>query len=395
MRSDPRRAGTAALAAVLVASWGLGCATLNYPDPDVVQAVDDQGTTGPQSHVATSPDSRAWVLHSAEGREAMRVRDYAAAEQSYLAALAETGAFPIRDARVRTALGNLIRVAAARQATDDWADADRLIEQVVRSAESGRLAEFGAAAPVMARQAAYRIGRGDPDGAIELYETSLTLYGVDDPSQVATRLEIESLLGNLYLSTRRFDDAKRLLVAVLLGVQSSAGPESLPASLAMIDVARLKDATGDSAAAERDYLAALAIQQKLAPGSLEVAKTEGRIAWFYLGHARNEDALRHAQAAVALLDTLEVGGTPLIAVLDTLATAEARLGRFDLAEADFSRALAVFDESDAETRASTLELLDHFAAFEQSRGRTASAQALSERANLERSATLAGAPQSD
>lgn len=390
MRSDPRRAGAAALAAVLVASWGLGCAKLNYPDEGVGPG-HDETHAGPQSHVATAHDARAWVRHSAEGREQMRIRDYSAAEQSYLAALAETGAFPVHDARVRTALGNLIRLAAARQAQSEWDDADRLIERVVLNADNGRLADFGSAAPVMARQAMYRARRGNPDGAIELYETSLTLYGVTDPSQIATRLDIESLLGNTYLSIGRFDDAERLLQSVLRGVRSLAGPESLAASLAQIDVARLDDATGDFDGAESGYRAALAIQQKQVPGSLELAKTQSKIAWFYLEHGRNEEAAQHAAAAVASFDDRNVTGAPLIAVLDTLATAEARLGRNDLAEADYSRALALYDESDAQTRTSLVELLDHFAEFERSRGRGPNAESLSDRANRERAATVAGA----
>jgi tetratricopeptide (TPR) repeat protein len=394
MRTHHWRAGAKALAVAFVVSWGIGCEHLSYPD----NPATDHGASpadGPSSHVATGHDGNAWVGLSGKGREAMRVRDYAAAEQNFVAALAETGAFPLHDARVRAALGNLLRLAAIRQANGEWADADRLLAQVVRSAEAGRLADFGAAAPVMARQADHHVRHGDSDRAITLYETTLTLYGVDDPGQIAERIEIESLLGNLYLATGRPDEAEPLLRAVLRSVQSRSGPQSLPASFALVGVARLDEALGDMAQAEADYQRALAIQQEKVPGSLELASTEGQFAWFLLEQGRNQDAATQATAALSIFDERQVTGARLIAILDTLATAEARLGRNEIAEADFARALAAYDEADAPTRARLVELLDHYADFERSRGRGPKADALSARAARERSETVAGASLAD
>lgn len=390
MRTHPWRAGATALVVAWVVSWGIGCEHLSYPEepsPGTGSSTADVGS----NPLATGHDDHAWVVLSAAGREATRIRDYAAAEENYVAALAETGAFPLHDARVRTALGNLLRLAAIRQADGEWADADRLLAQVVRSAESGRFADFAAAAPVMARQANHHVRQGDPDAAILLYETTLTLHGVHDPGQVAERIEIEARLGNLYVATGHPEEAKPLLTSVLRSVQSRMGPESPAASFALADVARLHEALGDVAQAEADYRRALAIQQAELPGSLDLADTEGRFAWFLFEQGRLEEAAQHATAGLSILDERAITGAPLIAILDTLATAEAGLGRNAIAEADFARALAAYDESDASTRARLAILLDHYADFERSRGRVSEADVLSARAARERAETDVGA----
>lgn len=391
MRRDAQRRILAAIGALLLAvACSPGCRSLSYPEPEP----DATSGDGPQSHVATTPDQSAWVALSSAGRNAMRVRDYEAAEESYVAALAETGTFPIHDARVRTALGNVLRVARAHQANDDYANADRLIAHVVRSADTGRLADFQVASPIFNRQAAYHQRQGDTEAAIALYETALTLYGATDPARVLPRLNTESLLGNAYLALGRPDEAAPLLLSVLQGIQSRFGPESLQASRALIDVAALRAERGDLPGAERDFLRALAIQEQEIAGSLEHALNENRLAWLYLEHDRNLEAARHSAASVKLMDDLGVDGALLIASLDTLATAEMRQGHVADAEAHFARALALYDEVNEPTSTELIVLLDHYAEFARSTGDTSRSDALSARAARLR-ATSSGEPTTD
>jgi len=386
MRPDSARRWTAAPRSVLLAlvPIAVACARLSYPEP---APGEGEGEGGPQTHVATLPDASAWVALSRSGRNAMRVRDLAAAEESYVAALAETAMFPIHDARVRTALGNVLRVAAAHQAAGDYNASGRLIGHVVRSADSGRLADFEAAAPIFSVQASHLERSGDRDGAIALYETGLGLHRATDPALVLPRIEMQSQLGNAYLDVDRPDEAAPLLLLVLQAVQSRFGPDSHQASRAMFDVGAMRAARGDFAGAERDFLRALAIQEREIAGSLEHALNENRLAWLYLEHDRVTDAARHAGASVALLDALGAGGPVVIASLDTLATAEARQGQLAEAEFHYARALALYDETLPESRSELVELLDHYADLARSRGDSARADSLAARATRDR-ATL-------
>ncbi len=386
-RGRPRLASAAA-ALVAASLAGAGCGSLSYPE----RGPEPSDPAQPQSHVATTTDRSAWVSFSADGRNAMRVRDYAAAEESYLAALAETGGFPVHDVRVRTALGNVLRLARIRQARGEWTDADRLIDQVVRQAERGRLAAFESAAPVLTAQAEHHLALGDPQTAITLYETGLTLYGVHDPALVLTRLDMQSRLGRAYLDAGRPDEAAPHLLSVLTATQSRFGPESLHAARVRIDVAAMREAQGDFTAAERDYLLALTIQERENGGSLEHAVDENRLAWLYLEHDRIPEAERHANASVELLTKLGVSGPNMVASLDTLATAETRRGKVEQAGAHFAQALALYDELDDIYRGELVVLLDHYAELARSVGDAARAEDLAARARRDRKALSPNPP---
>jgi len=369
-------------AALAVLHLVCGCTNLSYPEPEEAAA---EGTASDGSgQIATAPDARAWVDFSARGREAMRLRDYAAAEEAYLSALAETAVFPLHDVRVRSALGNVVHLAGVRQSRGEWSDAERLLEHVVRHAERGRLADFGAAAPVLARQAAFALREGDETETIRLYETALALYGAQDAAVVEERLDLQARLGDAYLSAERPDEAEPLILAVRQTAQSLYGPESLAAARAYVAVGKLRAAQDDFEAAERAYLRAIAIAERAAPDSLPLAAHRAGLARVYLDHGRTEDAAALAAESLAGLETADPDATPTgvrVAVLDTLATAETRLGRTTEARRHFERALADFEELAPSEQRATVELLDHYAALERSTGRGAAAARLSARAD--------------
>jgi tetratricopeptide (TPR) repeat protein len=314
----------------------------------------------------------------------MRRRDYAAAEEAYTAALAATDGFPVHDTRVRTALGNVVRVAAARQAAGEWPEAEGTLDPVLDAAMRGRLADFGTVAPVLARQADHDLRTGETDRAMRLYETALLLHGARDPAVVDERLEIQERLGRTYLGGGRLDDAEPLLLSAWRGLQSRHGPDSLAAARAGVAVAELRRAQGDLESADRIYSRALATQAGTIADTLEYAVNQSRLAAVRLALGRDEDALRLAGSSLGVLDAMDAHPAYLIETLDTLGTAETRLGLLAVARGHFARALTLYDGADSLLRAEYADLLLHVAELERRAGDPLEADALVERAARER-----------
>lgn len=362
-----------------------GCASLSYPEDDPAAQAVDTGDT----HVATAHDPDDWVRLSASGRDAMRVRDLAGAEENFVAALAETSVFPPYDSRVRTALGNCLRLAAAYQRQDRFEDAGRLVELVVQNAEAGRAAAFSSAASVTTEQARWEQARGRPEAAIRIYQTTLGLWEAESHRNADARLMVEHLLGNAYVDAGRAAEALPLLERVRDEVVRREGTDSPAAIVAHVDLAAALAATGDLQAAEESYLLAIEIGDRFEPDGLELAIVRNQVAWFYLEHDRNEEALPLAEQAVASLDAMEIDGAPLASALDTLALAETRLGRAGEAEQHFRRAIDARDQADPASRRELDSVLVHYAALLRSVGRDDEADRIE--ADLAREQAEAGA----
>lgn len=379
-RSHPRLHLALALAVGMLAS---GCSWLSYPEtaPATSEETADEGA---QPYVSPSTDPRRWTSLSRTGRDAMRARDLELAEESYVAALAETAAFPIHDTRVRTALGNVLKVAAAYQRAGDFEAADRLIEHVVTNARNGRLADFDDGLAPFRAQALHRAESGDAEGTIALYESLLAMRGVGSASAVRDRLEVEQLLGNAYVAHQKPDEAEPLLISSLRSIQILYGPESLAAARALIDVAAMRRAQDDFEQAEKDYLRSLAIQRRLAADTPELAISLNRIGWFYLEYDRNAEAAKHASEAIALFGQLGISGAPLVATLDTLATAQTRQGELAAADQNFVRALEIYDQLERADRRHLASMLENYATLLRSTGREQLADLMVERATAER-----------
>jgi tetratricopeptide (TPR) repeat protein len=156
-----------------------------------------------------------------------------------------------------------------------------------------------------------------------------------------------------------------------------------------IDVGEMYRALGEYAAAEQAYARALAIQESAIAGSREYALNQNGLAWVYVEAGRLDEAVQWAKESLARLDVEQMAGPALIATLDTLATAESRLGRVADARAHFARALSHYDAADAATRARLADLLDHYAEFQRSIGDPGRADALAARAARERTGATA------
>ncbi|MDG2050188.1 MAG: tetratricopeptide repeat protein [Myxococcota bacterium] len=311
----------------------------------------------------------------------MRQRNLATAQDYYLQALSQTETLSIHDARVRSALGNLLHVAENYQRRGNYPEAGKLIQVVVEQAQVGRLAEFDTAEPVFAAQATHFEATGHPQAAASLLEVGLSLYGSSAPTAINRRNELEALLGDAYLRLGETAKAAPLLMNAQQVAQSRFGPESVEAAKVTIPLAALYAKQGDFEQAERKNLHAISILAAHQPGSLSLARAQSQLAQLYLEHGRAADAVTPGQAAVDILAPTKTATPLLVTSLTTLATAETRSGDLAAADRDYARALEAYEALPADEQSEeTIRLFDLYAAFSRSRGRTDQADALTQRA---------------
>ncbi|MAJ60009.1 MAG: hypothetical protein CBC48_08515 [bacterium TMED88] len=393
----------------LTLALGFGCQSLSWdqsrhsdsPTAPSTSAPEQQPEAGPQkadraerSAAPPSPANPAnWAPLTGQGREAMRQRNWAAAEDYYLQALAETEALSIHDARVRSALGNLLHVAESYQREGDYAAAERLIRVVVDQANVGRLAEFDTAEPIFAAQATHYEDEDRPEAAASLLEVGLHLYGSSAPSAINRRTELETLLGDAYLRLGQVPKASSLLLNTQDVAQSRFGPKSVEAAKVAVSVAALYAKQGNFERAEQTNQDAVSILEVHESQSLTLARAQSQLAQLYLDHGRAEDALPYGRAATEILSQSETTTPLLVTTLTTLATAETRSGDLATADRDYALALKAYEALPADEHTEeTIRLLDHYAAFERSRGRMDQANALTQRAIRDRAALVQATP---
>ncbi|MBW2696226.1 MAG: tetratricopeptide repeat protein [Deltaproteobacteria bacterium] len=354
-RSSMPRIAAALLPLCLAMS---GCRSLNYPEVPAATPAHDPTTEG---HVAPNTEPGAWVPLSRAGRNALKMRDYDAAEQNYVAALAETTMLPEYDTRVRTALGNVVRIAATYQAQRRWNDSDRLVDLIIENAEAGRGADFSVASPVFIGQGNYRTSHDRSEDAIVVYEATRLLWNADAPQHEAARVQTGQLIAMAYLDAGMPEEAITRMQGLVEDVSRIFGPASAATASAYFKLASAYEQDNDFSRAEEAYQRSLEIRESIDPDGLELANLRNQVASFYADHDRNEQAAELAGLAVATLEAHDVQGANLAAVLDTLASAQTQLGRSDEAEANFKRALAARDQTDPEIRPQLDRVLENYA----------------------------------
>ncbi len=373
------RGACAALAWLALGLLAAGCSGLSYPE-------QPEPADGPQAALSSaSPERRAWIAHSRSGREALRLHQYEAAEDGFLAAISATGGLPPSDARAQAALGNLIRLAGAYQQQQRFEDAARVTAHVVSESRAGPRPYFEAAAPVLLRQGQYLEAGGRAADAAALYEFALGLEGAHgDAGSTSERLELRRHLANAYVAEGRLAEAAPLLEALQSEIEARHGAASPHTARMLEDVARLHWAERDLQATERAYLRAIEIYAADPARDYELLRLRSALASVYLDAERPEDAERLGAEVLALLEEGGTEGGPLAAVLDTLATAEARIGKHEEAEAHYRRGIEERDkETDPAVTRHLRPLLQNYADLLRSTGRTSEADAIEARIALE------------
>ena len=371
------RCRSAAIAWLTLAVAASGCAGLSYPEEPPPRAAE------PQSAAPTpAAGTNAWISHSRNGHEALRLGQLEIAEESFVAALTAASKLRPGDARQRAALGNLVRLAAMYQRGQRFEDAARLTAIVLAESRAGRRPDFETTVPVLLTQGRHLERSGRRADAVVLYEFAASL----EPPRgavTATQLELRRRLANAYVASQRLEEAAPLLESLLAGAEQRHGPESPATAQLWADLARLRVAQQDYPAAEQSYLRAVELRAAIAPASLELARLENELAQFYLGRQRHREAEPLARKALERLEELGDPGAALAATLDTLATAEAGMGELDAAERHYRRAIEEREKADPAARRELLSVLENYADLLRSSDRTSEAVAIEARIALE------------
>ncbi len=370
----------ALLMALLIAP--IGCVSLSYPELPETGPVEDAGgwpasaedrlgdDAQPEAARAAASTERAdsWSALSRGGREALRTGDLELARSRFEAALAASYAFPPHDARTRAAVGNLLILAGQQQLRGQFSVADELIQAALAEQQAGRVPGFGIAVPVLIRQAEHVAGDGDFPAALPYLEAADEIRprpGLSD----ALMLELEDKLASTLSKSGRNAEAMPRMERLL--EQLGSDPNTAPRTLANLHIAMAEANTAEGAieAAEESYRQALAVAEVSRPDSPLSIDVQNRMAWFFVEQGRSRDALPLVGHAIETLDRLGVEGHARSAVLDTQATALARLGEFDAAAPIYREAIAGFGEETAHAEA-LAGIIDHYAEMLLDQGQT-------------------------
>jgi tetratricopeptide (TPR) repeat protein len=374
---------------------------MSYPDKEGQEAGAGQspGATAEDeaAHATTTTDPTAapaaaantytpliWARRTRAGREQMRIRDYSAAQESFIAALDATAGRPPHDVRVQTSLDNLVRLARRLQTAGQYPEAGEVLAVLLEQRGMQRLPGSASLTPVLIAQGHYLGAQGQTESAIEIFELALDLEDAELRTDTRSSLETKRALGKAYMRAGRLDEASSLLVAVAREVEERAGSESLPTAAALASLAELQQLQGDFEAAERNFRRALEIQSTAVPEGFEVAYTSNSLAWLYLERGRFLESLGLARQAVEIFEDLRIEGAVLAAALDTLATAETRLEKYTDAEENYRRAISEFDKADPASQRRLIAVLENYAVMLRAVDRPSEAQAIDARVALER-----------
>ena len=124
----------------------------------------------------------------------MRAGNYAAAESAFLSALAQTDAFGAHDVRVKTSLLNLVLLAQALDADEQYDQAAALIAVLIDQERAERRVDFDVAGPLMLATAQRMLDQGDTVDAAHMARAALELNGASDPMNAQLRWQIEEII---------------------------------------------------------------------------------------------------------------------------------------------------------------------------------------------------------
>jgi tetratricopeptide (TPR) repeat protein len=385
----PSRLALAALPIV----WALGttgCIGLSFPDepaPEADQTRDATAEPEPPPALVAAREMEAtrqtWSSLAAEARGAIKLGDFEAAEQAYLAAVSLTAELEPDDIRASTSLSNLARLAGLYQRRRQFEDAGRVIDQLVAESLIGRHADFGVIAPIMLAQGAYLEREQRLSEAIRIFEAGLASA---PRSSIGSRerMLMQRGLALAYIEAGRPDEAEPLLEDLLARTDRVGDGRAGSHAAMLIDMGRLREAQDDLAAADLSYQQAIDLYRETEPENAMLARVLNRQASLWIRTERSKEAIPLAEEALKIVDDLGAIGPSRATFLDTLATARANIEHNSQAEANYKQALEARSMGDARSKASQVEFVEHYAAFLRKLGREADAAALDAQLDAER-----------
>ena len=388
--------------------------------PEQVDTVPAGRTPRPLTESARLRQER-WSPLVKKGRSHLKRGELAEAEDSFTRAYDLTRGYRAGDPRTKASFRNLQRVAAAYLASGDSASLGRVMELLVfvssevpsaRNAELARLLQQLAATknlqerPAEARDAlllALSIledERGQGDASLvgihsQLGSAHLALDDleaaeaeIDRASQIALAREdppgplyARSLItrAELELARANVDGARRALTSAVGIYEAQFGSAHAATARVVRELARFEHEAGQLEAAEEHFDRVISIWDAMPREYYQRALSRNELAWFLVETGRPVQAEAPARSALGLLEEKEMGGQPLAAIADTLATALRNQGKYDEAEALYQEAL----EEGAKARGlpgwDVVGIADRYATLLEQTNRTAEADELRRR----------------
>jgi tetratricopeptide (TPR) repeat protein len=338
----------------------------------------------PPRPIASVPPDRpkeSWSQLVKQGRGHLKRRELSEAEDRFTRAFDLTRGFRRGDPRTTSSIRNLERLASAYMASGESTSFGRVMELLIyisseepaaRTPELGRLLQEFAATrmqqdrPVEARDALELAlvvateSRGTSNSSLVGIhaQLGLALVQVDDldgaEHHIDRAAEIGASVGGgdsvLYARSltararlehaRGQDDEARIALEANVEIHEEHFGENHPATARVVrELAVFEQTAGNDAAAEAAYDRVIDIWDALPNEAYQRAQSRNELAWFLVESGQAKLAEAPARSALGMLEEGQVGGQPLAAVSDTLATALRDLGRYEEAERLYQEAL--------------------------------------------------------
>ncbi|WP_066270504.1 tetratricopeptide repeat protein [Hydrogenophaga palleronii] len=368
-----------------------------------------------QANGAPQAPQPGWQTLYEQALQQHAARDFSAAETSarQALALARRSPDPVRgQAFVASSLNAL---ALVRQAQGQHAESIGLLREALGLSEAALGAHPNTASLAFnlaqALEAEGAVGEGRAGEAVAHYERCLAIsQGLSDSTSLALRARAGAALDRWReaqhadqltrearaLQAQGQAEAARAAWAQVLAVREAHNPDDPLLAEALNELAQAHMAQQEHAAAEALLARALAlVERHQGPQSLEAARLVGTQA--LLQGERGQEARAQAlhERALAIYEGHPAQAEALLGqaqALNHLAGQVYRKRRFDLAEPQFLRALALTEQAVGSHDVRLLPLLDNLQALYRSQGRADEARAYGRRAALLRKAALEVSP---
>ena len=298
---------------------------------------------------------------------------------------------------------NLQRVAAAHLAAGDSTSFARVMEHIVYISGEEPIARTSETARLLQELAATRLMQQRPTDARDALLLALAILEEEGQASDAAMVGVRSQLGVAHLEGGNLESAEAEIDAaarLALGSGDDKGPlyaktlvpraqlemargnvqeardamaealeiteehfgiESAATARVVREMALLEQEAGDFAEAEKHFDQAIAIWDALHGERFQRAQSRNELAWFLVETGQAEHAEAPARSALAMLEEKEIGGQPLAAVADTLATSLRDQGKYAEAEPLYQEALLEGSKADRLAGWSVDEIAERYA----------------------------------
>ena len=327
------------LASLIFASSG--CAVVGTYDGSQPAAPVPAPTPAEATAIQDSRDGRVehrnWSQLTKSGREHQRYDDYGAAEQDLLTAFDIAKSFRNSDARRRTSIGNLRKLAANYLVTGNQTAAARILQTVADATVESIEFDVPGLSALMLDLGDLQQMDGKILHAANAYERALDLQTEKSGQNSATLIPIYHKLSDIEIKRERFDRALAHATRALALAENHSSADSSKMIAAELQVASANRYAGNRGEAEAQFKHAIEAQREIEASTLTEAVALNGLAYLHLEAGRLQEALINVELSLAIFDEKEYRAIDRAMILDTKAQILAAEGQTDSAEKIFDK----------------------------------------------------------